>query len=255
VNFLRGFVPTRFEKEGERVRAFWHSGPGAEEHSDVFDTVLLAIGRTAVTDGLDCGAAGVQVHADSGKIVLPAGAGGPGFTESTTAPNIFAVGDVLHGRLELTPIAIMAGKLLARRLYDGSDLKMNYDMVATTVFTPIEYGCVGLSEEDARAAYGESVEVYHGYYNPLELTVPHRAQDRCYMKVIVNMDDFDKVLGMHVVGFHAGEIIQGYALAMKMGITKGQLDALVGIHPTSAEEFTTLTVPKSSGRDAKKTGC
>jgi len=131
---------------------------------------------------------------------------------------------------------------------------MNYNAVATTVFTPIEYGFVGLSEEDARAQYPD-VEVYHSYYDPLELTVAHRALGRCYVKVIVDINDFEKVLGMHLVGFHAGEIIQGYALAFKKGISKNDLDMLVGIHPTSAETFTTLVVTKSSGVDPKASGC
>jgi thioredoxin reductase (NADPH) len=170
-------------------------------------------------------------------------------------PNIFAIGDVVKGGLELTPVAVLAGKLLAGRLYDGSDKKMNYNSVATTVFTPIEYGFVGLSEEDARAQFPDAIDVYHSYYDPLELTVSHRALGRCYVKVIVNTEEYEKVLGMHVVGFHAGEIIQGYALAFKKGITKNDLDMLVGIHPTSAETFTTLVVTKSSGKDPKSSGC
>jgi thioredoxin reductase (NADPH) len=132
---------------------------------------------------------------------------------------------------------------------------MNYNAVATTVFTPIEYGFVGLSEEDAVKQHPDGIEVYHSYYDPLELTVAHRALGRCYVKVIVDPNDFDKVLGMHLVGFHAGEIIQGYALAFKKGITKLDLDLLVGIHPTSAETFTTLVVTKSSGVDPKASGC
>jgi thioredoxin/glutathione reductase (selenoprotein) len=257
INFIRGAQPTRFEKTAEgKVRAFWSSGAaGAAESSDVFDTVLLAIGRTAITDGTNCEAIGVQLDRDSRKIICPAGMPLPGHSESTAVPNIFAIGDVVKGGLELTPVAVLAGKLLAQRLYDGSDKKMNYGAIATTVFTPIEYGFVGLSEEDAAAKYPDGIEVYHSYYDPLELTVAHRALGRCYVKVIVDPMDFDKVLGMHVVGFHAGEIIQGYALAFKKGITKGDLDMLVGIHPTSAETFTTLVVTKSSGVDPKATGC
>lgn len=256
INFIRGAVPTRFEKTAEgRVRAFWSSGAaGAAESSDVFDTVLLAIGRTAITDGTNCEAIGIQLDRESRKIICPAEKPFPGLTESTTVPNIFAIGDVVKGGLELTPVAILAGKLLAGRLYDGSDKRMNYNAVATTVFTPIEYGFVGLSEEDARAQYPD-VEVYHKYYDPVELTVAHRALGRCYVKVIVDINDLEKVLGMHLVGFHAGEIIQGYALAFKKGISKNDLDMLVGIHPTSAETFTTLVVTKSSGVDPKASGC
>ena len=257
IKFVRGAQPTRFEKTTEgKVRAFWSSGAaGAAESSDVFDTVLLAIGRTAITDGTNCEAIGVQLDRESRKIICPAEKPLPGHSEATSVPNIFAIGDVVKGGLELTPVAILAGKLLAQRLYDGSDKKMNYSAIATTVFTPIEYGFVGLSEEDAAAAYPDGIEVYHSYYDPLELTVAHRALGRCYVKVIVDPMDFDKVLGMHLVGFHAGEIIQGYALAFKKGITKDDLTMLVGIHPTSAETFTTLVVTKSSGVDPKASGC
>ena len=257
IKFVRGAQPTRFEKTAEgKVRAFWSSGAaGAAESSDVFDTVLLAIGRTAITDGTNCEAIDVQLDRESRKIICPAEKPLPGHSEATSVPNIFAIGDVVKGGLELTPVAILAGKLLAQRLYDGSDKKMNYSAIATTVFTPIEYGFVGLSEEDAAAAYPDGIEVYHSYYDPLELTVAHRALGRCYVKVIVDPMDFDKVLGMHLVGFHAGEIIQGYALAFKKGITKDDLNMLVGIHPTSAETFTTLVVTKSSGVDPKASGC
>jgi pyruvate/2-oxoglutarate dehydrogenase complex dihydrolipoamide dehydrogenase (E3) component len=257
VKFIRGANPTRFEKTADgKVLAFWSSGAaGAAESSDVFDTVLLAIGRTAITDGTNCEAIGVQLDPESRKIVCPADKPTPGLTESTSVPNIFAIGDVVKGGLELTPVAILAGKLLAGRLYDDSDKRMNYNAVATTVFTPIEYGFVGLSEEDATKQYPDGIEVYHKYFDPLELTVAHRSLGRCYVKVIVDKTDFDKVLGMHFVGFHAGEIIQGYALAFKKGIYKNDLDMLVGIHPTSAETFTTLSVTKSSGVDPQAKVC
>jgi hypothetical protein len=183
VKFIRGANPTRFEKTADgKVLAFWSSGAaGAAESSDVFDTVLLDIGRTAITDGTNCEAIGVQLDPESRKIVCPADKPTPGLTESTSVPNIFAIGDVVKGGLELTPVAILAGKLLAGRLYDGSDKIMNYNAVATTVFTPIEYGFVGLSEEDATKQYPDGIEVYHSYFDPLELTVAHRALGRCYV--------------------------------------------------------------------------
>jgi len=157
---------------------------------------------------------------------------------------------------ELTPVAIQAGKLLASRLYGGSTKLMSYTTVATTVYTPLEYGCVGLLEDDAYDLYGkDNVEVYHTYFKPLEWTVPHRGDNACYAKVICNKLDKERVVGLHVTGPSAGEMVQGFAVALKCGATKEDFDDTVGIHPTTAETFTTLTVTKSSGESAESTGC
>ena len=91
---------------------------------------------------------------------------------------------VVYGQLELTPVAIQAGRLLARRLYGGSTMQMDYDQIPTTVFTPIEYGCCGLAEEDAIEKFGEdNLEVFHSFFQPLEWTVPHKQDNACYMKL------------------------------------------------------------------------
>jgi thioredoxin reductase (NADPH) len=97
-------------------------------------------------------------------------------------------------------------------------------------------------------------QVFHAYFQPLEFTVAKRGENECYGKVLVEKAT-DKIVGMHICGIHAGEIIQGFGLALKLGATKAQLDNLVGIHPTSAEEFTTMSITKSSGIDAQKQGC
>lgn len=116
----------------------------------------------------------------------------------------------------MTPVAIHAGKLLAKRLFGNATEKMDYTNVATTVFSPLEYGCVGLSEEAAVAIHGQDeIEIYHAYYKPTEFFVPQKNPDRCYVKVVALKSGEQKVLGMHFVGPNAGEVIQGFAAAIK----------------------------------------
>lgn len=153
-------------------------------------------------------------------------------------------------------MAIQAGRLLAQRLYGGSTVKCDYDNVPTTVFTPLEYGCCGLSEEKAVEKFGEeNIEVYHSFFWPLEWTVPSRDNNKCYAKVICNLKDNERVVGFHVLGPNAGEVTQGFAAALKCGLTKQQLDSTIGIHPVCAEIFTTLSVTKRSGGDILQSGC
>lgn len=112
--------------------------------------------------------------------------------------------------------AIHAGRLLARRIFANGDQKMDYENVATTVFSPLEYGCVGLSEEAAIARYGEdNIEVYHAYYKPTEFFVPQKSVKQCYLKAIAFRSGDQKVLGLHYIGPVAGEVIQGFAAAVK----------------------------------------
>lgn len=122
----------------------------------------------------------------------------------------------LQKRPELTPVAIHAGKLLAKRLFGNSRENMDYINVATTIFTPLEYGCVGLSEEDAISKHGtDEIEVYHAYYKPTEFFLPQKDVSHCYVKVIALRNGDQKILGMHFIGPNAGEVIQGFAAAMK----------------------------------------
>jgi thioredoxin reductase (NADPH) len=134
---------------------------------------------------------------------------------------------------------------------------MDYTNVCTTVFTPIEYACVGLSEDDAKAKFGEeNLEVYHREFLPLEWSLAlDRSHQNSFAKVIVDKTDEEKVLGIHYVGPNAGEVMQGYGVAMKQGLTFKQLTRTVGIHPTSSEEIVTLSITKSSGEDASGGGC
>lgn len=245
---IRPAVPTSVEKlESGKLKVRWnHDTEG--ESSDEFDTVLFAVGRDAETKAIGLDKAGVETDPETGKI--------PAINERTNVPHIYAIGDILKDRLELTPVAIKAGRLLARRLYNGETTTMDYTNVPTTIFTPIEYGCCGLPEEAAIKLYGEdNIEVYHTYYRPLEWTVASRPDNACYAKIITNKNDNERVIGFHVLGIHAGEITQGFGAAIKAGITKAILDETVGIHPTSAEEFTTLSITKRSGISPEKHGC
>ncbi|KAL7552220.1 hypothetical protein ACHAWF_015436 [Thalassiosira exigua] len=245
VKFKYKVVPTKLVKTGDgRIQVTFSDGS-----SEVYDTVLAAVGRKADTAGLGLENVGVQVNPRNLRI--------PGVNEQTKIPNIYAIGDVLDKTPELTPVAIAAGQCLARRLFGGSSEAMDYVNICTTVFTPLEYACVGLAEEHAIEQYGEeNIEVYVREFVPLEWTLsPARAGDKCFTKVVVDItppvSDGGKVLGIHFVGPNAGEVMQGYGVAMKQGVTFKTINETVGIHPTSSEEITTLAVTKRSGADGE----
>jgi len=247
-DFIRPAVPTRVELVDGKKRVFYLEGDSKEEKHADYDTVLWAIGRNAETTAIGLDKAGVHVDKATGKLET--------VNERTNVPHIYAIGDVLKDKLELTPVAIAAGRLLARRLYNGGKTLMDYRAVPTTIFTPLEYGCVGLAEEDALKQYGEkNIEVYHSYLKPLEWTIPKREDNKCYAKLIVNKADNERVVGFHTLGPNAGEVTQGFGAAIKCGATKADFDATIGIHPTFAEEFTTLSITKRSGISPLKKGC
>ncbi|XP_053318728.1 thioredoxin reductase 1, cytoplasmic [Spea bombifrons] len=252
VKFLRHFVPTKVEQieagTPGKLLVTAQSADGTEITGE-YNTVLLAIGREACTRKIGLDIPGVKINEKTGKIPV-------NDAEQTNVPYVYAIGDVLEDKLELTPVAIQAGRLLARRLYGDSTVKCDYVNVPTTVFTPLEYGACGLSEENAISKYGEeNIEVYHSYFWPLEWTVPARDNNKCYAKIICNLKDNEKVVGFHVLAPNAGEITQGFAAAIKCGLTKDQLDNTIGIHPVCAEIFTTLTVTKRSGDSILQSGC
>jgi thioredoxin reductase (NADPH) len=249
VKFLRPATPTKIVKaEDGKLTVTWVNADTGVEASDVFDTVFTATGRVPDTSKLGLTAAGVAADKE-GKL--------PTLGEQTNVPHIYAIGDVVAGKPELTPVAVAAGKLLAARVYGGATEGMDYDKIATTVFTPLEYGCVGLSEEAAIARYGEeNLDIYHSSFTPLEWTVVEaRPQNACYAKLIADKKDEGRIVGFHILGPNAGEITQGWAAAVRLGATYKTFSSTVGIHPTVSEEFTTLTVTKASGGSADKGGC
>lgn len=229
INFVEGAVPARLEKtDGGRIRVTFSNGD-----VDEYDTVLGAIGRTGDTSRLGLDRVGISTNPTNCKI--------PAVHEQTSTPNVYVIGDVMDGCPELTPVAIHAGRMLARRLFGGSDRAMDYRNVCTTVFTPLEYGTVGYSEDGATAEFGkENLVVYHKYFVPLEWSIsPSRGHTQGFCKAVVEKRT-DRVLGLHYLGPNAGEVMQGFGTAMKLGCTFEDIVGTVGIHPTTAEEFTTL---------------
>ncbi|XP_076367400.1 thioredoxin reductase 1 isoform X2 [Tachypleus tridentatus] len=246
--FLWKCLPVHVEEtDRSRLRVKWKTQEGNICH-DVFDTVLFAVGRQAQTCQLNLSKVGVKTHPDSCKVLAT--------NEQSSVSHIYAIGDVLQGKPELTPVAIKAGKLLARRLFENSKKEMDYENVATTVFTPLEYACVGLSEEKALKKYGmENLEVYHAFYKPLQYTLAERDASQCYLKAVCLREHPQKVIGLHLTGPHAGEVMQGFSAALKCGLNIELLEQTVGIHPTVAEEVVKLNISKRSGKDPTVTGC
>ncbi|WP_342630495.1 glutathione-disulfide reductase [Marinobacter alkaliphilus] len=193
--------------------------------------VMAATGRRALVDGLGLTELGIELNA-SGHIVVDD-------HFQTSVPSITALGDVI-GTPQLTPVALAQAMVLSRRLFGDGQGDMDYSAIPTAVFCQPNIGTVGLTEEEAREA-GHRLRIYRSEFRPMKYTLSGR-DERCLMKLVVD-DGTDKVLGAHMVGPDAGEIIQGLAVAIKAGATKAQFDSTMGIHPTSAEEFVTMREP------------
>lgn len=158
----------------------------------------------------------------------------------TDEPSILAIGDVI-GRVQLTPVALAEGMAVARRLFKPEQYRpVDYNMIPTAVFSQPAIGTVGLSEEQALED-GHQVQIFESSFRPMKLTMTD-CQERTFMKLVVDAET-DKVLGCHMVGPEAGEIVQGLAIAMKAGATKQHFDETIGVHPTAAEEFVTMRTP------------
>lgn len=195
-----------------------------------FECVMWAIGRTPASAGLGLEHVGVSIGAGN-EIVTD-------LRQDTTAAGIHAIGDVT-GRSELTPVAIAAGRRLADRLFGGEpDRHLDYRMIPTVVFSHPPIGTVGLTEDEARAAHGDAVEVFQHDFMPLYYGITGRRR-RAEVKLVTTGGD-RRIVGLHVIGMGADEMLQGFAVALRMGATKRDFDDTVAIHPTSAEELVTL---------------
>jgi glutathione reductase (NADPH) len=192
------------------------------------DCVMYATGRAPNTKGLGLAEIGVEMK-ENGAIKVDE-------WQRTSVNNIYAVGDVTD-RINLTPVAIGEGRAIAETLYNNNPIRMDHHDVPSAVFSQPPIGTVGLSEEQARKQYGE-VDIYQARFKPMKNTLSGR-DERTFMKLVVDTKS-DRVVGCHMLGPYAPEIIQGVAIAVKCGATKKQFDATVGIHPSAAEEFVTM---------------
>ncbi len=192
------------------------------------DVVLYATGRIPNTQGLGLEALGVA-QKKSGAIVV-------NDVYQSSVPSVYAVGDVT-ARVQLTPVALGEAMVVVDHLFGKGQRQMGYDYIPTAVFTHPNIGTVGYSEHDARAKFG-TVRIFKTDFKPLIHTLSG-SSERCMMKLIVDVAS-DRVVGLHMVGPEAGEIVQGFAVAMRAGATKAVFDSTIGIHPTMAEEFVTM---------------
>ena len=195
-----------------------------------FDCLLWAIGRDANVAGLDLARAGVALD-DSNHVITDG-------LQNTNAPRVYAIGDV-SGRAALTPVAIAAGRRLSDRLFGADPTRhLDYSMIPTVVFTHPPIGTVGASEAEARARHGDGVKVYVADFTPMYHALTGRKTHTDMKLVCVGEEQ--RIVGCHIIGTGADEMLQGFAVAIRMGATKADFDNTVAIHPTSAEELVTM---------------
>lgn len=214
------------ERRGRELRCRFEDGGRLD-----VDLVMVATGRSPVSEGLGLEAVGVNL-ADGGAIPVDR-------YYRTNIPHIYAIGDVID-RLQLTPVAIAEGMCVAHNLFNGESRSVDYGKVPTAIFCQPNIGTVGPTEEDARQDHPNLV-VYESSFKPMKHTLTGRGE-RTMMKLLVDGED-DRVLAAHMCGPEAGEIIQGLSVAITAGATKADFDATIGIHPTAAEEFVTMREP------------
>ncbi|MDE0884502.1 MAG: glutathione-disulfide reductase [Myxococcota bacterium] len=219
-------VPTRIEEVAGGVRATLSDGSRVEG-----DALLCATGRLPNSGGLGLEEVGVATK-PGGAIVVDE-------YSKTSVPSIHAIGDVTD-RINLTPVALHEGICLANTLFNDRPMAPCHETVPAAVFSQPPLGTVGLTETEAREKYGE-VDIYRSTFRALKQTLTS-SETRCLMKLVVDRAS-DRVVGLHMAGHEAGEIVQGFAVAVRAGLSKAQFDQTIPIHPTLAEEFVTLREP------------
>ena len=197
----------------------------------ITDLIMYATGRTPNTSNIGLEITEVALDAKGAIIVNE--------NYQTSVPSIYAIGDVTD-RVNLTPVALAEGMSLAKLLYGNEDKPVDYADIPTCVFSQPNLGTVGLTEEQAKEKYGK-LDIYKSSFTPMKLSLTE-SEEKTFMKIIVDSKS-DRVVGVHMLGPDAGEIIQGIGIAIKAGATKETFDATIGIHPTAAEEFVTMREP------------
>lgn len=225
INILSCAHVERVERSGDGIVLMTHDGQGV----DCVDALIWAIGRENRIDDLGLDQAGVQIA--DGNVVVDA-------WQNTSVDGIYAIGDIT-GQAALTPVAIAAGRKLADRLFGGAaDSRVDYTLIPSVVFSHPPIGTVGLTEDQARDEYGDDVHVYQTRFTPMYHALTKRRIPSAMKLVTVGPQE--RVIGCHIIGRGADEMLQGFAVAMKMGATKKDFDSTIAIHPTSAEELVTL---------------
>ena len=226
-------VNLEFDTQVKRIRPASEGLEIALSNGDSRTTglVMYATGRAPLSRGLGLEELGVELR-DNGAIVVDD-------NYQTSVSSIFAIGDVTD-RVQLTPVALAEGMVVARRLFDADSREVDYEFIPTAVFSQPNLGTVGYGEREARDLFGD-VTIYKSRFTPLKATMT-TSDETTFMKLIV-ADRDDRVVGVHMIGADAGETIQGMAVALRAGATKRTFDTTIGIHPTAAEEFVTMRDP------------
>ena len=199
--------------------------------SPITDLVMFATGRKPNTSNTGLEDVGIKLN-NNGAIIVNE-------EYQSSVPSIYAIGDVTD-RVQLTPVALAEGTFVASTLFGKQERQMDYNNIPTCIFSQPNLGTVGLTEEEAVEKYGEIV-IYKSLFKPMKLSLSD-SDEKTFMKIIVDKAS-DRVIGVHMLGHDAGEIIQGMAIAIKAGATKAVFDSTIGIHPTAAEEFVTMRTP------------
>ena len=230
VSILSGRSPVKLEKKNNRIDV-------TDDKGDTWsaEAVLMAAGRFAHTKDLNLKSLGIKTTTE-GTIQINE-------RFETSCPGVFALGDCADTPCQLTPVATAEGMALSESLFSKKSKNISYENIPSAVFTHPPVGTVGLTEEQA-LKQNQELEIFETRFRPLKLTLT-QEQEKTYMKLIVNKHT-GKVLGCHIVGEGAPEILQGFAVALKAGLTKEHFDQTIGIHPTSAEELVTLRTPRKN---------
>ncbi len=229
ITILTGCTVDKVDKHGDEFTSHLSNGSSVAS-----DQVMFAIGRHPSVANLGLEKAGVAIDPDNGGIAVD------GFSQ-TSVPNIYAIGDVTH-RINLTPVAIREGHAFADTLFGKRPVRVDYADIATAVFSQPEVGTVGLTEAQARAQFSH-VDVYKTNFKPIKATMSG-SKMRVLMKLIVDATT-DRVVGCHIVGPEAAELVQVISIAVKMKATKADFDATMALHPTAAEELVTMRTPSA----------